>query len=95
MEKLTNDELRAMVINKAIEHSFQYEKGFLNVLTQITSNSRVNGANIQLSIKTENWEKLVALVEQTKRWKGLDELDLIEYCLKIYVEEIKNRRCMP
>ena len=95
IEKMSNDELRALVINRAIEHSFSHEKGLLNILTQLTSNSRVNGANIELNIKTDNWEKLVVLVDRTKRWKRLDEWDLIEYCLKIYVEEIKNRRSMP
>jgi hypothetical protein len=89
----TNDQLQTIVINRAIKWSF--ETGLLKTLTDLCDNSRLNGASIHVHIKTENWESMVLLLDRVKRWGKLDEWDLIEHCLKTYIEEVKRRRCLP
>jgi hypothetical protein len=93
--EMSNEEVRILVANRAIEYSFNQPDGLLNILTEIATGSRINGANSQLGLYPENWERLVSLVEHLRRWKGLDELDLAEYCLAIYCALIKERRCLP
>ena len=88
-----NDDLRDLVINNAIEYSKR--SGILKTLSDLCDNSRLNGANVPLNIKTENWELLVLLVSRVKSWNKLDEGDLIEYCLKQYLEEIKLKGRLP
>jgi len=93
LSKTTNEELQTLVINRAIEWSFK--NGLLKTLSDLCDNSRLNGANIHVRIKTENWESMVLLLDKLKRWGKLDEWDLIEHCLKTYIEEVKRRRCLP
>jgi len=90
-----NDELRDLVINNAIEHSLKTEGCLLKTLTDLCEHSRLNGSNVPVNIKTENWEKLVLVLGRVKRWGKLDEWDLIEHCLKVYLNEIKLKGKLP
>ena len=88
-----NDDLRDLVVNNAIERSMQ--SGLLKTLSGLCDNSRRNGANVPVNIKTDNWEALVILITRVKNWRRFDVGDLIEYCLEQYLEEIKLKGRLP
>jgi len=93
LANLNNDDLRTLVINNAIRHSF--ERGLLKTLTDLCDHSRLNGTSVDIHIETRNWEALVLLLGRMKRWGKLDEWDLIESCLKSYMVEMKVKRGLP
>jgi len=93
IEHLTNSELQDLVVNRAYQYSVKY--GIMKKLKELCDNNRVNGATIVVRIDTENWVDMVQTVGLAKRWNRLDEWDLFEDCLKVYIEQIKLKRCLP
>jgi len=87
------DQLRDIVVNKAIQFSLQ--NGLLKTLNELCNHSRLNGTNVSINILMENWDELVLLINRLKGFKGLDEWDLIEFSLKSYLKEVKVKRCLP
>ena len=92
-QKIENDRLRATVVNNAIERSF--ESGILKTLTELCKKPENNGTYVNVDIKPENWEALVILIGRVKTWGGLNELDLIKQCLKVYMTEMKLKGELP
>jgi hypothetical protein len=92
-DSLDNDQLRALVLDKAVKHS--QEHGLLKVLKEISDHSRLNGALVNIEIKTGVWEELVVLLGRVKRWGKVDEEDLLEHCLKCYMSEMKLKKGLP
>ena len=86
-----NNVLRDVVVNKAIQNAFS--DGPLKALADMCDDSRLNGSSISVNISAENWQSLVFLLNDIDR--KLDEGDLIQFCLKCYIKEIKVKRCLP
>jgi len=87
LSKLNNEELQTLVLNRGLDWSMK--NGLLSKLSNLCENSRLNGATVHVHIKTDTWESIVYLLQH------LDEWDLIEECLRAYIAEIENRRCLP
>ena len=85
------DDLRNAVVNKAIPYVMR--NGLLKTLSDLCDDSRLNGCTVSVDITAENWQSLVFLLNIIDR--KLDEGDLIQYCLKCYMKEIKMKRCLP
>lgn len=90
-----NDKLRMHVLNRAIECSMSQEHGLLNILNKLCDNSRTNGANLEIDITAENWAVVGDLITKLKSWKRMDEYDLLEYVLELYLNELKLKRALP
>jgi hypothetical protein len=86
-----NDQARDVVVNKAIKHAMS--NGLLKTLADLCDDSRLNGSSVTVNISVENWQSLVFLLNKID--KKLDEGDLIQYCLKCYIQEMKMKRCLP
>ena len=94
-DKLDNDQLRTLIINRAIDYSFKQDHGLLKTLSELCDHSRLNGAVVDVNIQVKNWEHLVLLLGRIKSWGKLDELDLVEEVLRSYIAEIKVKGCLP
>ena len=95
VNKLDNDQLRTYVLNRAIEYALTDDRGFLKILNDLCDNSRLNGANIDIDIKAENWVALGDVIMKIKSWKRMNEGDLLEYVLANYINEMKMGRRLP
>lgn len=95
VNKLDNDQLRVVVLNRAVEYSLTQERGFLKILNELCDNSRRNGANIEIDINAGNWAALRDIITKIKSWKRMNEGDLLEYVLANYINEMKRRRSLP
>ena len=93
--ELDNDQLRTHVLNRSIECSLKNKDGFLNILNKLCDNSRVNGANIDIDITAENWATLGDVISKIKSWKRMNEGDLVEHVLTIYIDEMKKKGELP
>lgn len=85
------DKLRDTVVNNAIKQAMS--NGLLRTLADMCDHSRLNGSSVSVNITAENWQSLVFLLNKID--KKLDEGDLIEFCLKCYIQEMKLKRALP
>jgi hypothetical protein len=85
------DELRDRVVNLAIKR--EMSNGLLKTLADLCDDSRLNGCSVSVNISSENWQSLVFLLNKID--KKLDEGDLIQHCLKCYIQEMKMKRSLP
>lgn len=81
------------VLNRAIPYALA-NSPLMPGMIHLANGDRKDGtAKVELMLKTENWD-LIQDVLKSFRMK-LDEGDLIEYCLKFYLSEVKVKRCLP
>lgn len=93
IKNMPNEQLLELVANKAYQYSMKC--GIVKKLRDLCENNRVNGAIVTVRISPENWMDMVQTVGLAKRWNRMDEWDLFEDSLRVYIGEIKNRRCLP
>jgi len=85
------DELRDRVVNNSIKYALT--NGLLRTLADLCDDSRLNGSSVNVNISAENWWLLVSLLNKVD--KKLDEGDLIQHCIRCYIQEMKVKRCLP
>jgi len=88
-----NNELMHQVLNKAIPYTLSHSPLMLG-LVGMSEGARTNGtAKVHMSITPENWDAVQKTLKVPKLM--LDEGDMIAYCLKFYMAEVKLKRCLP
>jgi len=88
-----NGQLMFEVLNKAVRYTLE-RSPLMHEMMRMANGDRTDGTTkLELSITTENWD-LVQNVMKAMTVR-LDEGDVLEYCLKFYLQEIKLKRCLP
>lgn len=88
-----NNQLMRDVLNRAIPYALANSPLMLG-LVKIADGNRTNGtAKVNLPIDSPNWDAVQNIVKALSM--RLDEGDILEYCLKFYIQEIKLKKCLP
>lgn len=82
-------ELQTDILNRAIKYTFENHEA-IRGLMKMAQMSRVNGGKVNIKVSEENWYMIQGLLESL--YKGIDEGDLIQFCVKTYLDKVKVAR---
>jgi hypothetical protein len=86
-------DLQRDVINRSIKYAFEHNDA-LRVLMDLCAVDRRNGrADVDVQIAPDNWMLVQGFLSELP--KKLDEGDLIQYCLRFYMDEVKVKKELP
>jgi hypothetical protein len=86
-----NDKFVVEVLNKAIRYTL-HNHPFFKSATEIDEADRSYGKVIDLKISRESWLGVQVVIDQMR---AMDESDLLQFCVKHYLEIVKARRALP
>lgn len=84
-----SSELQTDVLNRAIKYTFENHEA-IRGLMKMAQMSRVNGGKVTIKVSEENWYMIQGLLESL--YQGIDEGDLIQFCVKTYLDKVKVAR---
>jgi hypothetical protein len=79
------------VLNRAIRYTL-HSHPFFKAITEVDGADRTYGKVIDLKISRESW---LGVQEKIDQMRAMGESDLLQFCVKEYLEVVKARRALP
>ena len=79
------------VLNRAVRYTL-HNHPFFKAITEVDEADRTYGKVVNLKISRESW---LGVQEKIDQMRAMGESDLLQFCVKEYLEIVKARRSLP
>jgi hypothetical protein len=86
-----NQKFVVEVLNRAVRYTL-HNHPFFKAITEVDEADRTYGKVIDLKISRESWLGVQSKIDEMR---AMSESDLLQFCVKHYLEIVKTRRALP